>query len=169
MPVFLNKNNSDLEGPGKVVSPDALKSRLAQLREGLKRAGVKSTHQRLEIFREVVKSGDHPDAETVFQGVRKRVPTVSLDTVYRTLWLFSDLGLITTLGAARERVRFDANVKPHHHFVCSKCGLTRDFFCEEFDRLRVPDAVKQFGGIDKMQVEITGVCQRCASRSKPGD
>lgn len=152
-----------------MVSPDVLKQQLAHLKNGLKRAGVKLTHQRLEIFREVVGSSEHPDAETIFNGVRERVPTVSLDTVYRTLWLFADLGLIATLGPPRDRMRFDANVKPHHHFMCSKCGLTRDFYCEEFDRLRVPDAVRNFGGIEKIQVEITGVCQRCASRDKPGD
>jgi Fur family peroxide stress response transcriptional regulator len=152
-----------------VITPDELNKQLAHLKDGLKRAGVKLTHQRLEIFREVVKSGDHPDAETIFNGVRERVPTVSLDTVYRTLWLLADLGLIATLGPPRDRVRFDANVKPHHHFVCSKCGLTRDFPCEEFDRLQVPDAVRDLGGIEKTQVEVTGICLRCASRTKPGE
>ena len=169
MGIFLHKNHSDLEGPDKVVSPDALKQQLAHLKNGLKRAGVKLTHQRLEIFREVACSSEHPDAEAIFKGVRERVPTVSLDTVYRTLWLYADLGLITTLGPPRDRMRFDGNVRPHHHFVCSKCGLTRDFYCDEFNRLQVPDAVKDFGGIQKMQVEITGVCQRCASKDKPGD
>ena len=73
--------------------------------------GIKLTHQRLEIFREVAQTGDHPDADLVFQRVRKRIPTVSLDTVYRTLWILSDLGLVVTLGSSRESTRFDAN--PH--------------------------------------------------------
>ena len=98
-------------------------------------AGAKLTHQRMEIFREVAQSGDHPDAETVFQGVRQRIPSLSLDTVYRALWLLSDLGLITTLGPPRGRTRFDANLTRHHHFVCSNCGLTRDFYSDDFDDL----------------------------------
>jgi Fur family peroxide stress response transcriptional regulator len=153
------------------VIPDAAnpKQQMALLKDGFRRAGVKLTHQRLEIFREVVKSGDHPDAETIFNGVRERVPTVSLDTVYRTLWLLADLGLITTLGPSRDRVRFDANVTPHHHFVCSKCGMTRDFSCEKFDRLKVPDAVHTFGGVKRIQVEVTGICLRCASNTKLGE
>ena len=57
-------------------------------------AGVKLTHQRLEIFREVASSVEHPDAEAVVRSVRKRMPTVSIDTVYRTLWMLNDLGLI---------------------------------------------------------------------------
>ena len=69
--------------------------------------GIKLTHQRLEIFREVAQADDHPDAEQVFQRVRDRMPTVSLDTVYRTLWLLNDLGLVVTLGASREPTRFD--------------------------------------------------------------
>ena len=56
-------------------------------------AGVKLTHQRMEVFREVALSGDHPDAETIYRRVRARIPTVSLDTVYRALWLLAELGL----------------------------------------------------------------------------
>ncbi|MDA8177928.1 MAG: transcriptional repressor, partial [Deltaproteobacteria bacterium] len=81
--------------------------RLERFQAACRRAGVKLTHQRLEIFREIAGSTKHPDAETVYRGVRARVPTVSLDTVYRTLWLLDGLGLITTLGPRRESVRFD--------------------------------------------------------------
>jgi Fur family peroxide stress response transcriptional regulator len=128
----------------------------------LRRSGVKLTHQRLEIFRELAGSGDHPDAEAIFTGVRRRIPTISLDTVYRTLWLLLDLGLITTLGPSRDRTRFDANMKAHHHFVCSRCGTTRDFYSDEFDRLKIPDGAQKLGRVEKMQVEVQGVCSRCA-------
>ena len=118
--------------------------------------------QRLEIFREVASSLEHPDAETVFRAVRARMPTVSLDTVYRTLWMLNDLGLVTTLGPRRERVRFDANLDQHHHYVCVRCGLARDFQSAELNALRIPDAVKEFGRIVATHVEVRGVCARCA-------
>ena len=143
------------------VTPDELEGRLDRFRETCTKAGFKLTHQRLEIFREVAKSMDHPDAETVFKGVRKRMPTVSLDTVYRTLWVLLDLGLITTVGPFRERVRFDANLGSHHHFVCVKCGKTRDFVSSEFDKLKIPDSIKPFGSVEKMQMEVRGRCNRC--------
>lgn len=127
-------------------------------------AGVKHTHQRMEIFREVALRGDHPDAETVFQSVRERIPALSLDTVYRTLWLLSDLGLITTLGAHHERTRFDANLSRHHHFVCNRCGMTRDFNCDEFDDLEPPDEVKGFGRIETTHMEVRGLCRACAEK-----
>jgi Fur family peroxide stress response transcriptional regulator len=127
-------------------------------------AGVKVTHQRAEIFRYLAQSGRHPDAEAVFRGVRKRVPTISLDTVYRTLWLLTDLGLITTLGPPRERARFDANLRRHHHFVCRRCGLISDFYSPTLDELELPEAVDALGLVETTHVEAEGVCRSCASQ-----
>ena len=128
-------------------------------------AGVRLTHQRLEIFREVAQTGEHPDAEMVYKRVRERMPTVSLDTVYRTLWLLYDHGLITTLGASRERTRFDANLARHHHFMCVRCGLTRDFYSEELDELKLPPSAKALGRIETTLVEVRGVCRECAGKA----
>ena len=122
--------------------------RMARFEEVCHDAGVRLTHQRLEIFREVAQAGDHPDAEMVYNRVRERMPTVSLDTVYRTLWLLNDHGLITTLGQSRERTRFDANLSRHHHFVCLQCGLTQDFYSKELDNLELPASAGALGDIE---------------------
>ncbi len=126
--------------------------------------GIKLTHQRLEIFREVAQTGDHPDADMVFQRVRERMPTISLDTVYRTLWLLNDLGLVVTLGPSRERTRFDANLNSHHHFVCDRCGFTRDFYSPELDNIKLPDSVDSLGEIEATHVEVRGVCRDCINK-----
>ncbi len=149
------------------IPPEELEKRLNHFKEGLRRSGIKVTHQRLEIFHEVAKSSDHPGVDSIFQGVRERVPTVSLDTVYRTLWLLLDLGLLTTLGSSRERVRFDANMRSHHHFVCSRCGMTRDFYSKELDELKIPQSVPSFGQVETRHVEVRGVCLGCISNEKP--
>lgn len=143
------------------VDKREVERRVAGFKKALSEAGIKTTFQRLEIFREVASSEDHPDAESIHRTVRRRIPTISLDTVYRTLWLLLDLGLISTLGP-RYKIRFDGNISPHHHFVCGRCGLTRDFYSEEFDKLTVPEAVKGFGTVETTQVEIKGVCSACA-------
>lgn len=145
-----------------------LERRVEIFRDGLAAAGVRLTHQRLEVFREVAGSGDHPDAETVYQGVRRRVPTISLDTVYRTLWLLLDLGLIGTFGRSRDRTRFDADTRPHHHFVCSRCGLTKDFYSEEFDGLGLPEKIGEIGSARRAHVEIEGICSECARSNRKG-
>jgi Fur family peroxide stress response transcriptional regulator len=140
--------------------------RLERLRTAAAEAGVKMTHQRLEILKELAGTEEHPDAETVFRAVRRRMPTVSIDTVYRTLWKLQGLGLVTTLGPGRDRVRFDANVDQHHHYVCVDCGLVRDFESEELNAVRVPGAVRQFGSVVGAQVEVRGRCARCQASSK---
>jgi len=146
------------------------RQRLADADAVLRQAGIKVTHQRLEILREVVANTAHPDADTIYQAVRVRLPSVSLDTVYRTLYLFADLGLITTLGVARDRLRFDTDAGPHHHFVCTRCGKIGDFTSEAFDHLTAPDAVRDFGTVAKVQVEFRGLCHDCAAhREDPPD
>jgi Fur family peroxide stress response transcriptional regulator len=140
--------------------------RLCHLTDGLKRAGVKLTHQRLEICREVAAANTHPDADAIYLGVRERVPTISVDTVYRTLWLLRDLGLIGTLTTCGPSVRFDGDSTPHHHFVCTSCGEVYDFYSEEFNQLRVPHAVRAHGIVQKTQVEMRGTCLRCAQAAQ---
>jgi Fur family peroxide stress response transcriptional regulator len=135
--------------------------RLEHLKVVARDAGLKLTHQRLEIFRELAGTEEHPDAETIFRAVQQRMPTVSLDTVYRTLWMLHDLGLVTTLGPQRTSVRFDANLDRHHHFSCVRCGLVRDFESAELDGLRVPDSIKRLGSVVDAHVEVRGLCATC--------
>jgi Fur family peroxide stress response transcriptional regulator len=134
---------------------------LERLKGSAKQAGLKLTPQRLEIFRALAGTEQHPDAETLFRAVQRRMPTVSLDTVYRTLWMLHDLGLVTTLGPHRSGLRFDANLERHHHYVCVRCGLVSDFYSEELNDLRLPDAVRQLGSVVEAQVEVRGLCERC--------
>jgi len=142
--------------------------RLILFKATLKESGSKLTHQRLEIFRAIASSLEHPDAEAIFRTVQRRLPTVSLDTVYRTLWKLRDLGSIATLGPRHESVRFDANLEHHHHFVCVRCGLARDFMSAQLSALRVPAAVRRLGSAVAVRADVYGVCDRCARREAAG-
>lgn len=147
------------------VGVEEVDRRVQRFEAVAREAGIKLTHQRLEIFRAVASSLEHPSAEVVHEAVKATTPTVSLDTVYRTLWLLSDLGLLSTMGPRQGGVRFDANVDKHHHFVCTRCGLVRDFESDDLDALQLPDAVNRFGRVTSAQVEVRGVCQSCADGS----
>jgi len=136
--------------------------RLERFKAAVRDAGIKLTHQRLEIFRAVASSLEHPSAEAVHRAVRATTPTVSLDTVYRTLWMLTDLGLLTTLGPRQDSVRFDANLEDHHHYVCTRCGLVQDFESDELNALTIPDTVNHFGRVVSAHVEVRGICGRCA-------
>ena len=146
------------------VDKTEVERRVERFKDAARKAGVKLTHQRLEIFREVAASVEHPNAEAVLTALQPRLPMLSHDTVYRTLWLLSDLGLVSTLGPKRESVRFDANLTPHHHYICVRCGLARDFESTELSELNIPDSVASFGSVNAAHVEVRGICKRCLAR-----
>jgi len=124
----------------------------------------KVTHQRMEIFRELAASAEHPDAESVYQGVCKRVPSISRDTVYRTLSTLETEGLVRKVEPLFERARYDANLDRHHHFVCTVCGMVSDFYSEALDGLPIPKSVEALGEIDSAHVQIRGTCSACVNR-----
>jgi len=140
------------------------RQRMERFIEACRAAGVKLTHQRLEIFREVARTNAHPDAITIHRGVRRRIPTISLDTVYRALATMVDLGVLAPLGSSREKVRFDANTRPHHHFVCVRCGTIRDFYSESYDQLATGE-IEDVGRVESAHVELRGICSNCASQA----
>jgi Fur family peroxide stress response transcriptional regulator len=143
------------------ITPLDFTRRLERYKAGCTEAGVKLTFQRLVIMEELASSDGHPDTEMIHQAAQKRIPMISLDTVYRTLWLLYDLGLIELLGSNQDRTRFDANPDPHHHFVCSECGATYDFQSDEFNHLDIPAAVTELGTVSATKVEMRGLCKQC--------
>jgi Fur family peroxide stress response transcriptional regulator len=148
------------------VSKVELERRISRFAEACRRSGMKVTHQRTEIFREVAGSDEHPDAETVYRRVRKRVNGISRDTVYRTLATLEDEGLIRKAEVLGPSARFDANLYQHHHFVCTVCGAVKDFRSEALDDLPIPDAVKGLGSIESAQVHVRGVCRKCQAGAR---
>ena len=126
-----------------------------------RRYGAKVTHQRTEIYRELAGTNEHPDAETIYARVRKRIPTISLDTVYRTLRLLERRGLISRVGSLGERTRFDADTKRHHHFVCTGCGFMGDIYNDEWNDFRFPSDVMAMGTVNSVHIELRGLCKAC--------
>jgi len=103
--------------------------------------GLKATHQRMEIFRELASSKEHPDAEAVYTNVRKRVPAISLNTVYRTVTTLEKHGLIHRAGTLSGSTRLDADIEPHHHFICTVCGAIMDFRSHSLNNLQIPSGL----------------------------
>ena len=141
-----------------------IERRMRSFADTCREKGLKATHQRMEVFRELVSSAAHPDAEGVYQKVRLRVPAISRDTVYRTLATLEDHGLIRRAEALSGSTRFDANTDRHHHFICTVCGDIKDFYSQSLNDLPIPKSVKSFGSIESAQVQVRGVCAACARR-----
>lgn len=128
-------------------------------------AGLKVTHQRLEIFRVLAPADDHPSAEEIYERVKKKVPTISLDTVYRTLTTLAKNGVLGRVQPDA-RSRFDPNLDVHHHFICTECRRIDDFYWPSFDRMRSPPKSTEWGHVETKRVEIRGICKACQKSMK---
>ena len=92
----------------------------------IRSSGLKLTPQRLAIVRELVGDPTHPTAQELFERLRPVLPGMSFATVYNTLDTLAEKGLCCALALAPGPTRFDANMSPHDHLVCDRCGLVRD-------------------------------------------
>ena len=129
--------------------------------QACRQTGLRMTHQRLEIFRELAQSSDHPSAETLHQRLRRRIPTLSLDTVYRTLATFAKHGVINKVETVESQARFEPTTRRHHHLICSRCREIMDFQWQEIDAAPLPEIIGHWGRIDTRSVVVYGVCRKC--------
>lgn len=98
----------------------------SDLRSALERAGWRHTRQRAEVFAYLRSVESHPTAEQVFAAVRRRVPNISLATVYKALEALCDAGLAARLAAADVPVRYDGRPEAHYHARCERTGRVLD-------------------------------------------
>jgi len=138
--------------------------RLTALEKACRAAGAKVTHQRREILRTVVESNDHPDARAVLERVREVMPTISFDTVYRTLSFLEEHELIHRVHAGGDRARFDGNSARHHHFFCRVCGRIIDFESEAVDGIDLSDEMTRLGSPEMKQLQVFGICRTCETK-----
>lgn len=134
--------------------------------EWCRESGIRPTHQRIEIWRELAATRGHPDAESAFRSVRHRLPTVSLDTVYRTLCLFEEHGLVQRVDTVNGRARYDATTDMHAHFVCVYCAKVIDLDSPLEGVQSYRGLVEQNGFIvDSVHFSLRGTCPDCAAGS----
>src|SRR5258708_5982206 len=109
-------------------SPDRLdiEARLRGFTEACRDRGTPVTHQRLAVFRALLASDAHPDAEALHPGLRAAYPTLSLGTVYKTLEMLQSLGLAHVVSTPGPTRRFDGNQASHHHLWCVRCRRLMD-------------------------------------------
>jgi len=136
--------------------------------EQFRKKGYKITPQRQEILRVFIGNIDsHPlSAEEVYRKVVERYPNIGIDTIYRNLSVFLELGIINKLNFREGKSRYELNSgKHHHHLVCLKCGLTEQIdYCpfKELDLEKIQEE-KNFE-IKKHSFELFGYCKLCREK-----
>jgi Fur family peroxide stress response transcriptional regulator len=133
----------------------------AVFKQACRQQGLRLTPQRVDIFKELARSTDHPTAELVHQRLVEKTPTLSLDTVYRTLGTFSRLGLIDKVETIESQARFEVVEVPHHHLICQKCKEIIDFHWNLIDEASLPAEVQQWGKVKRKNLVIYGICRKC--------
>ena len=128
----------------------------------LSQKGYRMTPQRLMILEAIEEASGHVSAEEIYQDIKKRYPGLNISTVYRTLELLKETGLVTETDMGDGRVRFHSmGHEHHHHLVCSKCGKVIDLDEETLAPLTSVLSEKYGFRADLKHLAIFGRCKEC--------
>ena len=123
--------------------------------------------QRETIYKILSGTKSHPTAEWIYEETKKVLPSVSLGTVYRNLGMLETAGLVKKVSTTLDTEHYDADVSPHAHFVCLKCGRIFDIFCD-FDEVNKAATLKGFRTLSA-ELTATGCCPDCAHQIDTSD
>ena len=128
----------------------------------LKSLGIRVTPQRLAITEVVLNSGDHPSAKEIFERVKAFFPYVTLATVYSTLYVLAQQGVVSALAFQR-LCRYDPNLSPHANLVCLVCGTVVDADAGHNLVDELKSMIDQTGfEVSSQRVDFYGRCSACA-------
>ena len=132
-----------------------------ELCEFFRRHAVRLTRQRAAIYTALEKTTSHPTADDLYQEVKRRYPKISRNTVYSTLGILRQAGLVREVNVGHEVARFDGNVTVHHHLICSACHRIEDVMDEGLNQLAINSNQARGFHIVGHQVEFHGYCADC--------
>lgn len=146
------------------MTSTALKQSLAQL----KKQGIRITPQREIILDYLITHHNHPSVDTIRDGIETKLPNLSMATIYNTLKLLVDNGLVIELPNNDGGIRYDYFGMPHYHAICENCGKIIDIFDDEYPELvkHVQSFTRDKTGylITGTQLEVTGICPECQQK-----
>ncbi len=103
----------------------------------------------------------HPSSEEVYARVKKKIPSISLATVYKNIHLFVESGVFRKMSLHHGSVRVEMNEDVHHHLVCSKCRSISDV--NELELELAPKRTRLPGGflVERYSIDVIGLCAKC--------
>jgi Fe2+ or Zn2+ uptake regulation protein len=124
------------------------------------------TNQKKAILDHLRSTSYHPDAYEVYEKVKKKLPQISLATVYRNLDSMAKKGLIKEIRIKEDRFNYDGVEHHHHHFRCSRCGSVFNIEGDillDFEKTNESGVV---GLVEEYDVMLKGVCMNCKRKEK---
>ncbi|MDI6795534.1 MAG: transcriptional repressor [Desulfatibacillaceae bacterium] len=127
---------------------------------------LRMTRQRRIILDELKKVKSHPTADQVYEMVRRRLPKISLATVYRNLDILSGAGVILKIESGGTQRRYDGDTSDHSHIRCVRCNRVGDVFVSPINVPAVDESQACGFTVLGHRVEFYGVCPECAREKK---
>lgn len=125
----------------------------------------KFSRQRESILENLKSRVDHPTADMVYSDIRLIYPNISLGTVYRNLSVLSEENEIQKIVTEDGVLRYDYNIEPHDHFVCTKCKCVTDM-SYQINNMVIEETQKLFdGSIEKCDIIFYGLCKNCKPKT----
>ncbi len=140
---------------------DAIAELDRQLTERLREGGHRVTSQRLLVHRAVCERQRHLTAEQVLGSVSEALPSISLPTIYATLELLEDLGLVRRVSTGTGALLFESSSIPHAHAACRRCGQIVDVPCPQIDPAAFAGARAAGFAPEEAQLIVFGLCDSC--------
>lgn len=131
----------------------------SQIKDKITSSGLKGTHQRIAIYEALINLENHPTAEMIYNAIKKKYPTISLGTVYKTLETFVEKRLINRVLTTNDIMRYDAITKPHHHLFDKSSGKIIDYDDDQLFKVIEKHLKKKdipFFNISSIHVRING-------------
>jgi len=141
-------------------------STLTDFRELCRRRGLAATHQRQIIYETVMSLPGHPSAEAVYDNVRKRIPAISLATVYKNIRTFLESGILQEVSLHYGSLRVEPNLKPHHHLVCTRCKSITDLDEADLEPVRLKHKLPRGFELKRFAVDVLGTCEACSRKEQ---
>ena len=132
--------------------------KIDKIDEYLTKHGIKPSYQRIRVFDYLLKNKNHPTVDKIYKELVGEIPTLSKTTVYNTLKLFHEKGIVLIINIEDNETRFDADTSNHGHFKCNKCGEIYDFELGE-NKLNLPKLKDYI--IDEQHIYLKGICPNC--------
>ncbi len=129
-------------------------------------SGYRATPQRIAISRYILRNHEHPTAQRTYQEIKKTHPTVSLATIYTTIKILKETGLICELNLPLSQTRYDPNIEPHLHLVCLRCGSIADWMDPIMQKLVQNVSHKTNFTVIGSSFDLEGICESCDRRAK---
>ena len=131
---------------------------VANINNYIANAGIKPSHQRIQIMKYLYGNTEHPTVEKIYTDLKKEISTLSKTTVYNTLNLFAEKGIVAALLIGDSETHYDYNTKTHGHYRCKQCGEVSDFF---FDEEKLNVGTNNNFNTEKIHIYIEGKCMSC--------